>query len=219
MQRADSSRWTYVGLAIAFLGIPAVVILAGLTGATPPGNELVLIRELAILALAAALIWIVRAKERLTLDSIGLRFNRPGRSAVRGLLLTLACFAVLAATLAVFSVLGVSYGEGPGIARAWPLTLLVVLRAGVVEELFYRGFAIERLQSLTGSKWIAGGISLVAFAAFHFRQGAAGMLLALLIGAVLTAFYLWKRDLLAAIIAHVLVDFIPNILLPAVAGE
>ena len=219
MSRAEARLWTSIGLAISLLGIPAAVTLVRLLGADPPGNELVVARELAVLALAAILIWIVRVKEGLTLDSIGLRFDRPGRSAIRGFLLSLACFAVVIAALALFSVFSISYGVGSGIAPAWPLVLLTVIRAGVVEELFYRGFAIERLQSITGSKWIAAGISLAAFAAFHFRQGAAGVLLALLLGAVLTSFYLWKRDLLAAMIAHFLVDFIPNILLPAVTGE
>jgi len=41
----------------------------------------------------------------------------------------------------------------------------------------------------------------------------------LVLGAALTAFYLWKRDLLAAIIAHFLVDFIPNVALPALSGH
>jgi hypothetical protein len=30
---------------------------------------------------------------------------------------------------------------------------------------------------------------------------------------------MWKRDLMAAVAAHFLVDFIPNILLPLLAGD
>ena len=209
MQGASSRRWTILGLGISLLGIPAVVTLSRLFGGDSPGDGLILVRELSILALAGLLIWIVRAKEGLSLASIGLAFDRAGRSAVRGILLTLACFAIVVATLAAYAILGVSYGDGPGIARAWPLTLLTVIRAGLVEELFYRGFAIERLQTMTGSKWAAAGTSLIAFAAFHYRQGVAGIVLALVLGAALTAFYLWKRDLLAAITAHFLVDSYP----------
>ena len=84
---------------------------------------------------------------------------------------------------------------------------------GISEEVLYRGYAIERLQSITGSKWIAAAISLILFAAFHFRQGLAGVVLAFVLGAILTAFYLWKRNLVANITAHFLVDFIPNVLL------
>ena len=40
------------------------------------------------------------------------------------------------------------------------------------------------------------------------------MFLAFAIGAVLTAFYVWKRDLIAAMFGHFLVDFIPNVILP-----
>jgi membrane protease YdiL (CAAX protease family) len=218
MQGTSARRWTLVGLAIALLGIPAVVGLTRLLGTDPPTEDLVVVRELSIFALAGLLLWIVRAKEGLSLASIGLSFDRPARSLGRGILLTLACFAVVVATLAVFSVFDVRYGDGPGIARAWPLTLLTVVRAGLVEELFYRGFAIERLEALSGSKWLAAGLALAAFAAFHYRQGPAGVVLALILGGVLTAFYLWKRDLLAAIVAHFLVDFIPNVALPAVSG-
>jgi membrane protease YdiL (CAAX protease family) len=109
--------------------------------------------------------------------------------------------------------MGVHYGEGQSISRALGVTTLAVVRAGISEEVLYRGYAIERLQAITGSKWVAAGVSLVLFAGFHFRQGWAGMLLALVLGAVLTAFYLWKRDLLANMVGHFLVDFIPNVLL------
>jgi membrane protease YdiL (CAAX protease family) len=37
---------------------------------------------------------------------------------------------------------------------------LAVLRAGTVEEICYRGFAIERLQSLTGNRAVAIGLPL-----------------------------------------------------------
>jgi len=94
------------------------------------------------------------------------------------------------------------------------VTLLAVVRAGISEEVLYRGYALERLQSLTGSKWIAAATTLVLFAAFHYRQGLAGIFLALILGAVLTGFYLWKRNLTANMFGHFLVDFVPNVVLP-----
>ena len=39
------------------------------------------------------------------------------------------------------------------------------------------------------------------------------------IGAIATAIYLWKRNLLILIIAHFMVDFIPNVLLPLIFGD
>jgi membrane protease YdiL (CAAX protease family) len=218
MTTRSSRVWTYCGLAIALLGIPIIVTAQRLLSHEPAANTAVLIRELAILALTTLLFWFVRCGERLPLSSIGIRTGRIGKSLAWGLGLAFVCFAAVVACLALYSALGVHYGEGSSIARSLPVTLLAVTRAGISEEIFYRGYAIERLQSLTGSKWLAAAISLAAFAGFHFRQGLAGIVLAAVLGAIITGFYLWKRDLVAAIFGHFLVDFIPNVLLPALGG-
>jgi len=127
-------------------------------------------------------------------------------------LLAVVCLAVAIGCVLLYRSLGIAYGEGPGISRAIPVTVLTVMRAGIAEEVLYRGFAIERLQALTGNRWVAAGVPLILFAAFHYRQGLAGICIAFLLGAILTVFYLWKRDLLANIFGHFLTDFIPNVL-------
>jgi membrane protease YdiL (CAAX protease family) len=160
------------------------------------------------------LLWIVRTREQLSFASIGLRPDGPLRSIGWGVALAGVCFVAVAACLIAFSVIGVRYGEGAVISRSLPITLLTVLRAGVSEEVFYRGYVIERVQSLTGSKAFAGAVSLAAFAGFHYGQGLPGVALALVLGGVVTAFYLWKRNLVATIIAHFIIDFVPNVLLP-----
>jgi membrane protease YdiL (CAAX protease family) len=38
-------------------------------------------------------------------------------------------------------------------------------------------------------------------------------------GAVLTALYLWKRNLWVVIASHFLVDFIPNVVLPLLSSD
>ena len=216
----DNSRsWTLVGLAIALFGLPAIVAIYNWQVSTPTDTTIA-VREVAILALTALLLWIVVKREQLPLSSIGLAFDRPGKSLVRGLVLAIIVFAALLAILAVYGQLGIKYGEGAKIAPSLIATLLTVIRAGISEEVFYRGFAIERLQSLGGSKWVAAAVSLLLFAGFHYRQGLAGMFIALAVGAIITAYYLWKRDLLATITAHFLVDFTPNVLLPLLgAGD
>jgi CAAX protease family protein len=215
MTGSSSRGWTLAGLAIALLGIPAIVTGQRLLSPSPTAFGAVVAREVAILALTAFLLWIVVTRERQPLSSIGFRVDRIGRSLAWGFALAIVCFAAVLACLASYSALGVHYGEGAALSRSLPVTLLTVMRAGISEEVFYRGYAIERLQSLTGSKSIAGAISLAAFAGFHFRQGPAGIVLALVLGAVITGYYLWKRDLLAAMFAHFLVDFVPNVLVPA----
>lgn len=214
-----SKRWTLAGLAIALFGLPAIVALYNWQVATP-SDATIAVREIIILALTALLLWIVVGRERLPLSSIGLNFDRPGRSLARALILLVVIFAVLLAILAGYGALGIKYGEGAKIAPSLWVALLTVFRAGISEEIFYRGFALERLESLSGSKWLAATIVILFFAGFHYRQGFAGVFIALVTGAILTAFYLWKRDLLAAIAAHFLVDFIPNVALPLLgAGD
>jgi membrane protease YdiL (CAAX protease family) len=216
---AIRSRWTALGLGISFLGIPAVTqayrALAGTSVEVAP----LLLREGAIFALLGGLLFIVLRLERLPLSSIGL-----GRRGIGGTLLwSLLLFALLAAGIALalglLHVLGLHYG-GDHAAAAPPLwiTAFVVLRAAIVEEVFYRGYAIERIQSLTGSRGIAAIIPLIAFALFHYRQGIAGIIIAAILGGILTAFYFWRRNLAANIAGHFMVDFIPNVLLPALGA-
>jgi membrane protease YdiL (CAAX protease family) len=129
---------------------------------------------------------------------------------------------VLAVTVGLYLLLrkaGVRLGEDRANAfhpALWVVSLSM-LRAGVAEEIFYRGFAIERLQSLAG-KFLAGLIPLTIFALSHYRQGLGGIIAAFVLGGVLTASYLKFRDLLANITAHFLGDFVLNVLLPLVSG-
>lgn len=212
-------HWTWVGLAVALLGIPVVVSGYRLLVEQTTATSQLLGRELTLLALLAWLFWIIRSKEQLPLASIGLRNDRLSRSLLWGLLATVLLVVGVAASMALLQVLGLSYGSGDAkfVAPVW-MTLLIVLRAGIVEEVFYRGYAIERLEMLTGNRIVATLLPLIAFAAFHYRQGLAGILIALVLGAILTAFYRWKRNLLANIVAHFLIDFVPNIVLPMVSG-
>lgn len=219
MTASTTRGWTITGLLIALLGLPAVVTASRLLAENPKSDGAIVIREVAILALTAFLIWIVVKGERRPLSSIQLRFDQLGRSLAWGIGLAVVCFGVLVLCLVGFSALGIRYGEGASIAPSLTVAFLTVLRAGISEEVFYRGFAISRLEEMAGSKWIAAAISLVLFAGFHYRQGWPGIFLAFTIGAVLTAFFLWKRNLLAAIFAHFLVDFIPNVLLPLLGAQ
>ncbi len=86
------------------------------------------------------------------------------------------------------------------------------MRAGVVEELFYRGYAIERLQALGLNRYLAAALPLAIFAVAHWTGGWANIVIALALGAILSASYLWRRDLVANMIGHFLVDFVGNVL-------
>jgi uncharacterized protein len=83
----------------------------------------------------------------------------------------------------------------PGLCRA---------TGGVVEEVLYRGYAVERLGTITGRPWVGGVISVFAFGLAHVPGWGVPFALAadLPFGLLMTMFYLWRRDLPANILAH-----------------
>jgi len=210
----SSSGWTMAGLAIALFGLPLNV---GLFTALqiPWSAQNIVLRELSLFAWAGVLAYIIRRKELLGWESVGLQRNSATKTAL-WVLITIPCLA-----LALFLALGLSKLLGLPLGSAdaakfdrlpiWVL-MLVVIRAGFLEEFFYRGYAIDRLQRLFGNRLCAVGVPLVLFAVFHYRQGWAGIIIAFMTGAVLTSVYLYKRNLWIGITAHFLVDFIPNIM-------
>ena len=211
--------WTYSGLALALFGAPAVVILFKLAGFTRADFAATVVRELIILTLVAILFWIVRSREKLPLSSIGLKRQKIVPAVLWSLAVMLMFAVGIAACLLVFPLIGLTYGSSSGPAVPIGVSLLLYARAGIAEEVFYRGYAIERIEALTGNRAIAATLPLLIFAGSHFSQGPAGILMTLVIGAIATAIYLWKRNLLILIIAHFMVDFIPNVLLPLIFGD
>jgi len=134
-------------------------------------------------------------------------------------IILVCCIIGALLTIVAFHALGLEFGkEKTGIKLSLFTTTLVMLRAGIAEEVFFRGYIIERLQVLMGSKWMAIALSLVPFALLHYRQGISGILISFVLGGILTGMYLWKRDLKANMIAHFMVDFIPNVLVPLITA-
>ena len=212
--------WTYAGLGIALFGIPAVNLIFKAGGFTRSADNAIIVRELAILALVALLLWIVRGRERLPLSSIGLRRQPIGHAILWTFVAMVAFAAALFFCLGLLlPSLGLTYGSQGAPAVSLLVTTLVVMRAGIAEEIFYRGFAIERIEALTGSRALAAIVPLILFGAFHFSQGIAGVLISFFVGAAATAIYLWKRNLTILIAAHFTLDFVPNVLIPLIAGE
>lgn len=207
---------TMCGLAIALLSAPAFAALyRGITGETH-SNSQVLGRELGFGVIGCLLLWIIVRREALPLASIGLHTDRLGRSLVRALGLTVITLVATVAMYFLLRRLGIQLGDAGSHnfqPAAWVVTL-VCARAGIVEEIFYRGYAIERLQKLTTKRWLATLVPLLLFAVSHYRQGPGGMLAVFVVGAVFTVFYLKFRDLVANISGHFLTDFVLNVILP-----
>lgn len=206
---------TFLGLLIAYFSITALNLLfKGICG-SPLNDAGMVTKELLIFLMVGVLLWIVLRKENLTLESVGLHHRAWGKSLWWALVMMVISFALLLGLLAVFQRVGMKFGEGGGaFDQLSPFTrLLVILRAGVAEEVFLRGYIIERLEKWTGSTWLAVALSLVPFALLHYAQGWAGIIIAFVAGLVLSVMYVWRRDLKSNIIAHFTIDFIPNFFL------
>jgi membrane protease YdiL (CAAX protease family) len=204
------SRATWVGLAIslfAMVGIRQVFVF--LVPETTFASAV--LKEALIWLNAVALIVIIRRGEHLPMRSIGLGTARWWKSILWGLVIATVSAVVL---LALAHLTG--YGHGPGSAafEKLPLWLItaIVFRAGVVEELFYRGYAIERLRMIGLGRFWSVAIPLVIFSLGHWSGGAANILIAFAAGLILTVFYLWRRDLVANMIGHGVIDFVANVL-------
>lgn len=203
------SRFTWVGLFVSLFGM--LLIRQAIRMVLPAGGVVsVSIREGLYLASALGLLLLVTQIEKLPLSSIGLGTSRWWKSLAWGLVTSAVCAAL---ALLLIHLTGYGKGRTPEAFARLPLWLVtvVVFRAGIVEELFYRGYAIERLQSLGLKRWAAAIIPLAIFSVGHWTGGAANILIAAVLGGVLTLFYLWRRDLVANMFAHTLVDFVANV--------
>jgi membrane protease YdiL (CAAX protease family) len=200
---------TYLGLFIALFGM--LLVRQGVNLALPDTTfTSAVVKEIGMWLVGLVVIVIVRFGERLPLSSIGFSTARIGKSILSALLITVICLAVAGVVVALTHFNGGEAGQALHDLPTW-LVFAIVVRAGVIEELCYRGYAIERLHALGVPRWLAAAVPLLIFGVAHWTGGWANIVLALALGAVLAAFYLWRRDLLANMIGHFLVDFVPNV--------
>jgi membrane protease YdiL (CAAX protease family) len=163
--------------------------------------------HLVFCGVAALVLFIILRHERLTLSSVGLR--RPNGSTL--LTTGLLCLSGLLLQALVIDPQVALWGregvdEGLRQLAALPLwfRLFVGATSGAIEEFLYRGYAIERLGALTGSRGVGAGLATLGFALAHVPAWGLGFALIadLPFGILMTAFYLWRRDLLANMLAH-----------------
>jgi membrane protease YdiL (CAAX protease family) len=208
--RPRVSPFTWVGLFISLFGFIALRLAfrsLGMSNSITAGAW----KEFAVWILAVLLILLIRLGERLPLSSIRLGIA-PWRQSLRhGMVLTgLSCGT------AYVVILFTGYGQGAGSAAfhqepIWFGTITVI-RAGIVEELFFRGYAIERLESIGCGRVLSAAIPLAIFAATHWTGGIPSVIIALVLGTLVTVFYLWRRDLVANMIGHGLSNFLGLVL-------
>ena len=211
-----ASPVTWLGLFVALFGMLIVRQVVNHFWPTPSFNAAV-IKEIGMWGVGLLLLVIIKLGEGLPLSSIGLGTVRFWKSVLWGLLLGVVLLVVAGLLVALTHFNGGEPGQALGKLPVW-LVSLIVLRAGVVEELCYRGYAIERLHAFGLPRWIAAAVPLVIFGLGHWTGGWANIVIALGLGAILAFFFVWRRDLAANMIGHWFVDFVGNILSRLASG-
>ena len=211
---------TIATLFLALGGPPLLAVISQYILGSSPNIYLLLPFDLILWAMFAIVLVVVIYVERLPLASIGIK--RPRFTTIFwGLVLVLGInFMLSPIVMGIVTKLGLSgyqHGLTPLLQIPVWYQIFLAVSAGITEEVFYRGYAVERLTSLTGNIWIGSLIAVLAFGFSHIPGWGIGPSLVFMIdGAVVTLFYTWKRDLVTLIIAHVIGDTIGLVVLPPI---
>jgi membrane protease YdiL (CAAX protease family) len=216
-EHSTPHRWTpptIVGLIVALLGPIATYPFAHTAFGTTFSPTRVVIGLVIHWINLAAVVAIVILWERRPLTSIGvvpMRWWTLPVGIVAGFVITFAS-GILVGTLGLHSDV-----EFVSKLQSLPVVLraLTALTAGVFEETLFRGYALERLTTLWGNKWLAGACTVVIFTLAHVPAvGWDHVLPVGIVSILVTLLYLWRRDLVLNMVAHTTVDAIGLLLAP-----
>jgi len=157
------------------------------------------------LGLLGCIVFWLRKNGR-ALAAIGLTAGWPGREMLIGALAGLMLGAAALVPLWLLRLGHIVPGEWPLLLVRAPTQLIVAIGIAVCEEVIWRGYALtelHRLYRLSASVVIA----VIAFATFYLGQAVLfdwlRLPLMLYVGGWLSVLYLWRRSLIAPIIAHI----------------
>ena len=94
---------------------------------------------------------------------------------------------------------------------------ILVITAGICEEFIFRGFAIEEIGLLTGSRWLGAVLTVVFFGLGHVGTYgfSSALVLPAFIGLVITLLYMWRNNLPLCMLMHAAIDGMVVLLVPA----
>lgn len=163
-------------------------------------------------AVAAVLLYVSKV-ERRPLASIGLRrptFRDTSLGLAAGVVVTVALGLLYLAVLPALHLQDhVAGTDNARLLAATPLwwRLISTVRAGVAEEIMFRGYAMERIEALSGSRTAAVLVSCAVFTLAHVGVwGWSHVIVVATGGLAFSALYLWRRNLWVNMVAHMVVD-------------
>ncbi len=212
------------GLSVTFLPpffqIPAFVYSTVMRGFdTTPSEAWALVESAAFATAPAAILAIVICWERKPLSSIGLRRVTSADLFV-ALMIFITYLLAMAALLQIRRLhaglpLIFDPGSVPMTQLSIQLRVAMSVTNGIGEEMGARGFAIERLEHLTGNKVLGAGLPYVASVCCHIPFWGIERLPDILIGqSICVLYYLRRRSLAGNMLGHVLCDAYPMIVWP-----
>jgi len=161
----------------------------------------------------AAILLYTRKIERRPLSSIGFRMPGIGNIALAvcaGLLITAvlgAMYFVVLPALHLNDSMASTTNANALMATPFWWRFISTVRAAVAEEVLFRGYAMERIEELSGSRTVAVVVSCAIFTAAHVSSwGWSHELFVAVGGLAFSLLYLWRRNLWVNIIAHFIVD-------------
>lgn len=171
--------------------------------------------------LLVVIVAIVTLWEKRPLASIGLRSFGWSSLAWGLALAAVTIYIVMPSLMWALQAAGIP-GFEAGMARVLVLPMwfrvVAVVTAGIVEDTLFLGYSFTRLALITGNQWLAGILAVAAFSLLHLPNWGVGPVLAYFVAIGLAmSFFAWRRDLLANIVAHTIVDGMALVVGPAIA--
>jgi membrane protease YdiL (CAAX protease family) len=209
----QTNIWTVIGLGIVLFG----PLVRSFNKRLLKKEFSSLISKLFLWVLAAFIVLIIFFGENESLISIGFK-KITTRTIIIGLIGGIGSMVIMGLSHFIFNKIGVKKVENT-LEKITSLSnfhiIFIVFTAAFVEEILYRGYAIERLSLFTNNIWIAGIISTLFFTAAHvIRWSIPHLIPVFLTGLFLTFLYITEKDIIACIIAHFIVDGVAFILMP-----
>lgn len=212
MNKQESSYTiTYAGLFLALIAPSLYVLLVGpyLFDSFPNQAAEIVTGLLLMWLLAIGILVITRHGENLTLSSLGLIW--PTKKMIFqaigiGLLLMLA---VPVLSIIASAIVNEENGSMETVTHLpWWLMLCSILTAGITEEILFRGYALERLENLTGNKFFSSVIALIFFVLVHVGGWNIAHVIGVVVplGVVLILLYWWKRNTIMLMIIHITIN-------------
>jgi membrane protease YdiL (CAAX protease family) len=200
------NKQAIIGL-LVFLGYPFFLKLLHLD---------IMLMEVAMWLLLLLIVFWIYFVEKRTIASIGWK-KLTVKTIFRALGLGLVLFVLFGILTTAIQAIGLELNKEMAqlfASQPIPVLILIALRAGVVEEVLYRGYAFERIYELTKSKLVAGIAPMILFTLVHLAWGVGHLVFVFFAAGLITIVYAAKRDLALIIIAHFIVDVIALTVLP-----